>query len=131
MIKNYRNYYYVIIVAIISLQCNPAKKASEEKHLTGLIFASKDELAGIPLASSPYGAGDLPTSQDLSADLPPVGNQGKQSSCVGWAAAYALKSFEEKVETKNTILFSPSFIYNQINNGQDGGARFIDALNFF
>jgi hypothetical protein len=124
----YRNYFYVFVAAIISLQCNPAKKTSGD-HLTGLIFASKDELAGIPLASSPYGAGDLPSFKDLSADLPPVGNQGKQSSCVGWAAAYALKSFQEKIETKATLLFSPSFIYNQINNGQDGGARFIDALN--
>ena len=130
MRTSYRSYFYVIIVAVISLQCNPAKKqTAEEKHPTGLIFASKEQLAGIPLASSPYGAGELPTFKDLSEYLPPIGNQGRQSSCVGWAAAYALKSFQEKVENKITILFSPSFIYNQINNGQDGGARFIDALN--
>ena len=124
-----RNYFYVIIIAIISLQCNPAKRTAEEKHPTGLIFATKEQLAGIPLAASPYGAGDLPRFKDLSDFLPPVGNQGRQSSCVGWAASYALKSFQEKIESKITMLFSPSFIYNQINNGQDGGARFIDALN--
>jgi len=130
MAKNYRNYFYaILLVAFISLQCTNNKKGSQEEHLTGLIFATKNELAGIPLASSPYGTGELPTSKDLSADLPPVGNQGRQSSCVGWAAAYALKSFQEKMETKATTLFSPSFVYNQINNGQDGGARFIDALN--
>jgi len=130
MRTSYRNYFYVILVAIISLQCNPAKKeTAEENRPTGLIFATKEQLAGIPLASSPYGAADLPTFKDLSADLPPVGNQGKQLSCVGWAAAYALKCFQEKIENKVTILFSPSFIYNQINNGQDGGSRFIDALN--
>ena len=130
MKPRYRNYFYVVLVAAISLQCNPAKKeTTEETHPTGLIFATKEQLAGIPLASSPYGAADLPAFKDLSADLPPVGNQGKQNSCVGWAAAYALKSFQEKIENRVTILFSPSFIYNQINNGQDGGSRFIDALN--
>ena len=130
MAKSHQIYFYAIVFfAFISLQCNEGKQTAKEDHPTGLIFATQSELAGIPLASSPYGVSDLPVFKDLSADLPPIGNQGKQSSCVGWAAAYALKSFQEKIETKTTVLFSPSFIYNQINNGQDGGSRFIDALN--
>ncbi len=130
MAKNYRTHFFAILfLGFISLQCNNNRSGGQQDHLTGLIFASKDELAGIPLASSPYGAGELPSSKDLSADLPPVGNQGRQNSCVGWAAAYALKSFQEKIETRSDMRFSPAFIYNQINNGQDGGSRFIDALN--
>jgi len=119
----------LLLIVSVSLQCNTKSNKQQEEHLTGLIFASKDELAGIPLASSPYGAADLPTSKDLSTDLPPIGNQGRQNSCVAWASAYALKSFQEKIETKVTTLFSPAFIYNQINNGQDAGSKFIDALN--
>ncbi len=36
---------------------------------------------------------------------------------------------KKKIETSKTLYFSPSFIYNQINNGVDGGSTFIDALN--
>ncbi|MEJ0106204.1 MAG: hypothetical protein WDO19_28235 [Bacteroidota bacterium] len=65
----------------------------------------------------------------FSPNLPPIGDQGRQSSCVAWSIGYALKAFEEKIETKQLLLFSPSFIYNQLNNGQDGGINIIEALN--
>lgn len=75
-----------------------------------------------------------PKSIDLSANFPNPGDQGNQSSCVGWATAYALKSYQEKVEmgwALNTPehLFSPAFIYNQINGGQDQGSYIHEALN--
>ncbi|MBF0204166.1 MAG: hypothetical protein HQK67_07585 [Desulfamplus sp.] len=76
----------------------------------------------------------MPRSIDLSANFPKPGDQGNQSSCVGWAVAYALKSYQEKVEigwALNTPdhLFSPAFIYNQINGGWDQGSYINDALN--
>jgi len=75
-----------------------------------------------------------PSSIDLSANFPNPGDQGNQSSCVGWATAYALKSYQEKVEigwALNTPdhLFSPAFIYNQINGGQDQGSYISEALD--
>lgn len=81
--------------------------------------------------------GDQPTtpkSIDLSANFPSPGDQGSQSSCVGWATAYALKSYQEKVEigwALNTPshLFSPAFVYNQINGGQDQGSYISEALD--
>jgi len=53
---------------------------------------------------------------------------------VGWATAYAMKSYHEKVENQwslnsNDHLFSPSFIYNQINRGQDKGSLPNEALD--
>lgn len=63
---------------------------------------------------------EFPESVDLSTFLPPVGNQGKQGSCVAWATGYYLKGYQENVEdTNNSIqnpnnLLSPAFIYNQI-----------------
>lgn len=105
----------------------------------GLNFASQDELRGVPLAATPFSGASLPVSVDLSPNMPPPGNQGAQNSCVGWATAYALKSYQEKVEEHRTLsrngtvdpkmVFSPAFIYHQINNGRDGGSSFIDALN--
>lgn len=107
---------------------------------TGLIFASDAQLAGVPLASTPFSGGELPSSADLSESLPPPGNQGNQQSCVAWSLAYALKSYQEYVEehvplTGNTgevnrsRVFSPAYIYNQINQSRDGGALIIDGLN--
>lgn len=105
---------------------------------TGLTFTNPEELRGIPLAATPFSGTDLPSRVDLSPDMPPPGNQGRQNSCVGWSTAYALKSYQERVETNRTLarngrvdydkVFSPAFVYNQINNGRDGGSRFIDAL---
>lgn len=77
---------------------------------------------------------DLPGAVDLSAKLPQAGDQGKQNSCTAWALAYAVKSFQENREhgwgLDETHLFSPAFIYNQINNGNDLGADLADAMEF-
>ena len=106
---------------------------------TGLVFATPQQLQGVPLASTPYSGSQLPVSVDLSGNAPQPGNQGKQNSCVGWAIAYALKTYQEKIEQRWSLLsngrsdparhFSAAFIYNQINNGRDAGSTFIDALN--
>jgi hypothetical protein len=42
----------------------------------------------------------LPAVVDHSSNMPPVGDQGGQGSCVGWASAYALKSSQEYRETR-------------------------------
>lgn len=110
-----------------------------QNFTTGLRFADPKDLAGIPLASTPFSGTELPDAVDLSDRMPPVGQQGRQSSCVAWSVAYAVKSYQEEIEEGNlyflngslnhNAVFSPAFIYNQINNGTDGGSLFIDALN--
>lgn len=105
----------------------------------GLKLTPQEQLQGIPLASTPFSGDELPGLFDLSVRMPPAGNQGRQNSCTAWAVAYAYKSYQEKIEENNSYLvggtintkavFSPSFIYNQINNGVDGGSGFPDALN--
>jgi hypothetical protein len=107
---------------------------------TGLILTPADKLRGIPLASTPFSGTELPPAVDLSSQLPPPGNQGAQQSCVGWAVAYGLKSYQEQGEERWPLadragapdpshVFSPSFIYNQLNQGRDGGCSLPDALN--
>jgi len=123
--------FVVLAFLLASLTCSAQK--------TGLKFASPEQLMGIPLASTPYSGEALPPVADLSLRMPPAGNQGNQNSCVGWAVAYGGKSYQEKLEENNNYMngaalntqavFSPAFIYNQINNGQDGGSLFTDALN--
>jgi len=64
--------------------------------------------------------------------LPRVGRQ-HDNSCVGWAVAYAAKSFNEAFDQEwvpNTPerIFSPAFVYNRINGGRDRGSSTVRAM---
>jgi C1A family cysteine protease len=80
----------------------------------------------------------LPPSVDYSGSelIPPVGEQ-HENSCVGWSVGYYLRSFQQAKDfmwdvKQNDIIirdhvFSPSFIYNQLNNGIDNGCSLASA----
>ncbi|HMV77405.1 MAG TPA: C1 family peptidase [Leptospiraceae bacterium] len=100
-----------------------------------------DALKGIPIVERKLtrGMNSLPSSADLSKDMPPV-QQQDGFKCVAWSTTYYLRTYLEKKArnwnyyhfegTASTDkLFSPIFVYNQINNGEDGGAAISDALN--
>ena len=107
--------------------------AQQQSYSTGLRFLSPETYSTIPLAVPPS-RGLLPTSVDLSSDFPEPKSQGNQGSCVGWAVAYALKSYQERKErgwdlTKEEHQFSPSALYNSIRvGGCDGGSYIPDAF---
>lgn len=105
----------------------------------GLNFADPLVYASLQPAATPLG-GQLPEQVDLQPSFPIPGYQGTQLSCVGWAVAYAAKSFGEAQRrgwpgntswAPHNHPFSPSFVYNQIksNMGCTGGTYYIDALN--
>lgn len=84
----------------------------------------------------PLSRGDfasLPRQASLKSFAPHPGDQGQQSSCVGWATAYAARTIlatatGESASSSQT--FSPAFVYNQIyHNNCDGGSRVSDALS--
>lgn len=98
---------------------------------TGAILEDRTIYDGLPEAR--FSTGALPSSKDLSTSFPTPGDQGQLGSCTAWACAYALKTHQEQVERRWGVgslnrIFSPSFIYNQINQGLDGGSRIFDAL---
>ncbi|MBU1870249.1 MAG: PKD domain-containing protein [Candidatus Omnitrophica bacterium] len=78
---------------------------------------------------------------DLTAFLPPVGNQGYIGSCTSWATGYYNKTFQEAKErgwspADITHQCSPSFIYNQTfvyqttDDEDDGGGSYpLEALD--
>ncbi len=89
----------------------------------------------VPVASkSIFGRGNLPVSATIDMKcLPPVGYQGKQGSCVGWTVGYYYKTYIESREhgwnpRRKDRQFSPSWIYNQVNEGVDSGASFASAF---
>ena len=125
---------YCITLAFTLLN-NVANAQDMTNRPTGLLFVDPATYQSIPLATTPL-MGELPSSADLSKHFPKPGNQGKQGSCVGWAIAYGLKSYQEGMErhwdlTEKEHIFSPAFIYNQIKVSPDcnGGTSYIEALN--
>ena len=78
----------------------------------------------------------LPSAVDLSAGLPPIGSQGSQASCVGWALAYYYKTFQEKQErgwgvSTTEHQFSPAWVYNQRSTSdctKDRGMSYYDGF---
>jgi len=113
---------------------------SEDEKNTGREEVDPEEYANFNLStynSNLLGGGSTPsqpTSVDLSLNFPTPGDQGQQGSCVGWATAYALKTYQEKIEigwslNTSSHLFSPAFVYNQINGSKDQGAYIYQALN--
>ncbi len=115
---------------------------TSEYRRTGLLFEDmtdfEDSRRGAQTSPVSLVAGSSPdTANPPSASnlvgLPPVGNQGFQGSCVGWAWAYY--SLTHQVAAANGFWdttnpshqFSPAFVYNQINFGDDSGSYFSDA----
>ena len=105
---------------------------AEAQEATGLVFLEDARYQSIPLASPPL-SGELPESIDLTRSFPLPGEQGRQPSCVGWATAYALKSYQEAIDQgwlpdTEERQFSPTIVYNQIKLS-GGGAHFLDAFD--
>jgi len=118
----------------IELMPTGLKTTEEMKDKTiGDILPQKLKQMGI----STY---NMPSQLDYSNSsyLPPVGKQ-MENSCVGWAVGYYLRTYQQAMDIRWKIkdgdaiyhsrVFSPTFIYNQINGGKDDGAYMEDAGN--
>ncbi|MEO1661097.1 MAG: C1 family peptidase [Pseudomonadota bacterium] len=119
---------FVVVMFSVTLQANAQTRGM------GLEFLPADQYRSIPLAP-PLADIALPHTVDMSDKFPPVGDQGAQGSCVGWAVGYALKSYHEALESNWTSwneqrLMSPSYIYDQIRlgDGCDRGSYISEAM---
>lgn len=77
--------------------------------------------------------GELPSQVSLRYHLPPVGLQ-TMNDCAAWAFGYAGRTYMEAIDQgwrpdKPERIFSPTFIYNQVNGGVDQGSRVDEVLN--
>lgn len=135
--------YSILTSILFSLALNPVFAQPSTRSL-GMQRESSELLSSLR-DTNPYGISHrgLASNVDLSPSMPPVGNQGEQGSCVAWSTAYATKSFQEYIERKGSKdwslrtpegnpnyskIFSPAFIYNQINGGRDNGSLISDAM---
>ncbi|MDD3627442.1 MAG: T9SS type A sorting domain-containing protein [bacterium] len=95
-----------------------------------------------------------PASYDNSTSkyFPPIGNQATEGSCTCWTYGYYMKTYQEAQEqnwdlsgaswlwgggnneptpsTYHDKIFTPDFIYHQINQGYDSGSSGLDAVEF-
>jgi len=82
----------------------------------------------------------LTATYDFSANMPPVASQGMLGSCTSWAVVYAsrsyfnhtLKSFNYKNsdgQRNDATVFSPAYVFNQLNGGQNKGIAIPSALS--
>ncbi|MCH5597030.1 C1 family peptidase [Niabella ginsengisoli] len=70
----------------------------------------------------------LPEAVSLLRFAPRRGDQGAQGSCVAWSSAYAAQTILTAAATgkdPNTLVFSPSYLYNQIRLGDDCQGSYI------
>lgn len=73
--------------------------------------------------------GNLPEAYNLRATMPEIGDQGMDGTCVGWSAAYYMRTAMEagklKLDNKTAEItaqaFSPSWLYGQIAAGTASG----------
>ncbi len=92
------------------------------------------------LKASGYNLSQLPSKVDYSDSpyLPPIGEQ-ELNDCVAWSTTYYVRTFQQAKDIgwniKNGSLpiyyhvFSPSYVYNQINGGSDDGGTLNEAGN--
>lgn len=71
----------------------------------------------------------LPESFDIRPQLPEIGDQGMDGTCVGWSAAYYMRTAMEasklgignQPEKISATAFSPGWLYGQLKSGKDNG----------
>ena len=115
---------------------NTAGEDFKSEYGLGLV-PSEGDFPALDTSYLTQSIASLPASVDLSDRLPPVGHQGAQGSCVGWALGYYYKTFQEVEERGWDVSlpeqqFSPAWIYNQRPTSDcsiDSGMSFWNGLS--
>ena len=122
-----------LALSIAFIQSCKKKEAAVETldNGLGLALASSSDVAGVPTTPE-FLVGSLPSSMQL--DMPPIGDQGSQGSCVSWSTAYAGMSFfmnrlNGTHYSSSQELCSPKYVYNQISQGTCNGTTIPANLN--
>jgi Papain family cysteine protease/Secretion system C-terminal sorting domain len=110
------------------------------QNSTGANFLSASEYASLPRpnwsvlqsysTAVPNADGTYATAGVVMLNNPPIGNQGTEGSCVGWAVGYTAMGIltYPKSNCWATARRSPSYVYNQIRVGTGcGGGSFINV----
>ncbi len=108
--------------ALILNSCQKTEKDVAEPQISSTFYSlgcellPADEYAKLPVAKVP--SVDIKASV-LDLNVPPVGNQGAEGSCVAWGTTYAGRSIDWQKNhpaawSTSVNIFSPEYVYNQI-----------------
>lgn len=137
--------FLVVSVIIAGFQSKPITGKTESKSSArkpGLVPDPFELYQTIPPFRAEGTSSDLPGSFDLSNEFPSPSDQGIYKDNVGYTVGYGLISYLEakKKGIRNLsaispnsangqkVLYSPNFIYNQLNSGKDQAVSLLDAL---
>ncbi|TCN73048.1 C1 family peptidase [Acetobacteroides hydrogenigenes] len=103
-------------------------------HQLGCLMLPTEMYMGITLTDAPVSLlKAAPTV--LNLNVPPVGDQGGEGSCVAWGTTYAGRSINWQAShpdswSKSVNIFSPEYVYNQIKATSScaSGAYVTDGL---
>lgn len=146
--KTYKNFnqfkYYILLLNLLcffSLNLFADNELSD--HGLGAKLLSKEEYKKLPKVNWDFIRSNLSIEARTKAlsinnsvmlNNPPIGNQGTQNSCVGWAVGYAALGIlsYNKYGSWDIAKRSPNFIYNQtkLNQNCNSGTYTINGLNF-
>ncbi len=123
-------------IAIVQTARNGDEKTYQPRALSRFDVGRRvsPRLAGLaPLAVGiARDASPFPSSVDLSADSPPVGSQGNDSSCVSWVVGYYMRGWYAK---RDGVYpggapggFAPMYLYSQITKGANAPTSFEATL---
>jgi|GEM_PF-6005791 len=87
----------------------------------GAKYIDPQTVSNYPKAINPGAGQNLPEAVDLTSLMPPVGDQGRLGSCVGWATAYAMRTGLAQRNwnwgtTYPAHQASPAFLYGKLLN---------------
>ncbi|MDF3818396.1 C1 family peptidase [Leptospira sp. 96542] len=118
----------------------PNVNQSQSGEINGGLLVDSGEFSEIPVWNPPKHRSLTPPPpvKDLRYNdygislFPEIGRQ-QMNDCTAWASAYYLKTYLEAVDNnwvpdRPSRIFSPSYIYNQINSGRDQGSSVTNAL---
>lgn len=100
-------------------------------HSLGCELLPAEEYVKIPVAKNP----SVELKATVTINVPPVGNQGGEGSCVAWGTAYAARSIDWQAShpatwSTSVNIFSPEYVYNQIKLGScTAGSYVTSGLN--
>ncbi len=111
---------------------------SSKPPVPNVLLSDSADIAKVPILM-PCACRDV-SSVDLSDSMPPPQQQGTYNDCVGWALAYACRSYYHKqnnhADYKNgeqldsANLVSPYFIYNCLRTDPTIGINLLKAIQF-
>lgn len=122
------------LAALLSVLAAAQPYASAQKRVMGLKI-DDEKYQGLPRKSAQVRfKGALPAAYSIREYLPEIGDQGTDGTCVGWAAAYYMRTAVEAARSglRNNpaeigkIAFSPWWLYAKLkihpdSNCADGG----------